>query len=205
MKYGLLVKKVHFEGKMYVTAEGIREICRRIGITYKNGINYLLKTGHLVRVLKGFFYVRTLEERRTGVLNANFFEAISKALEYNEVKWYFGFDTALKLNNLTHEYFPTDYVVSDELFRSKPVGILGHKVRFIKLKKKLLGFGIKSKDGISYSDIEKTLLDTVYIRKYRGVEDAVIRNEIADLLERASKRKLEKYAKHYPASVRRIL
>lgn len=205
MKYGLLVKKVHFESKRYITTEEIRGICGRIGIVHKSGINYLLRTGHLVRVLKGFFYIRTLEERRTSALNANFFDAVLKALEYKGVRWYFGFDTALKLNNLTHEYFPVDYIISSRLFRPKPVKILGHKVRFIKLKRELLGFGIKSRNGINYSDIEKTLLDMIYIRKYRGVEEVVIRNEIADLLKHANKRKLEKYAKRYPASVRKIL
>ncbi len=203
MKYGLLVKKVHFDGKRYATAEEIGKICKTVGITYKNGINYLIRTKHLLRVLKGFFYIKTLEERKTGASNANFFEAIARALEHKGVKWYFGFDTAVKLNNLTHEYFPAEYIVSDKIFRSRSVAILGHNVRFIKLKKSLLEFGTISKDGISYSDIEKTLLDIAYIRKYRGIGDVAIRDEVAGLLAHANKKKLKEYGRHYPLSVRR--
>ena len=204
MKYGRLVKKVHFEGKRYATAEEIGGICKMIGITYKDGINYLIRTKHLVRVLKGFFYIKTLEERKAGALNANFFEAISRALEHKGVEWYFGFDTAVKLNGLTHEYFAADYVVSDRIFRSRNVAVLGHSVRFIKLKKSLLGFGIIAKDGINYSDIEKTLLDIAYIGKYRGVMDDAIRDENVDLLGHASKKRLREYGKSYPLSVRRV-
>ena len=204
MKYGLLVKKMHFEGKRYATAEEVEKICKMIGITYKNGINYLIRTKHLVRVLKGFFYIKTLEERMAGASDANFFEAISRALEHKGAKWYFGFDSAVKLNNLTHEYFPTDSIVSDRIFRSRNVAVLGHKVRFIKLKKSLFGFGVISRGGIKYSDIEKTLLDITYVRKYHGTEDAAIRDEIADLLARANKKRLMEYGRHYPFSVRRV-
>ena len=203
MKYGLLVKKVHFDGKRYATAEEIGKICRMAGITYKNGINYLIRTKHLVRVLKGFFYIKTLEERKAGASNANFFEAVARALEHKGVRWYFGFDTAVKLNNLTHEYFATDCIVSDRIFRSRSVAILGHNVRFIKLKKGLFGFGIISRGGINYSDIEKTLLDIAYIRKYRGIDDSSIRDETADLLGHANRKKLREYGRHYPLSVRR--
>jgi len=80
---------------------------------------------------------------------------------------------------------------------------LGHNVRFIKLKKSLLEFGTISKDGISYSDIEKTLLDIAYIRKYRGIGDVAIRDEVAGLLAHANKKKLKEYGRHYPLSVRR--
>ncbi len=205
MKYGLLVKKVHLDGRRYLTSEEVHEACAKVGVTYRDGINYLIRTGHLVRILKGFFYMRSLEERKAGATNANFFEALSKALARKKVDWYFGFDTALKLNNLTHEYFPVDYVVSDKLFRPKPVNVLGHEVKFIKLKKSLFGFGIKSEGSIRYSDLEKTILDIIYIRKHNGATDAVIRNEIAEFIGRASKKKLKRYAERYPISVRKIL
>lgn len=205
MKYGLLVKSVHLEGKHYITAEEIKGICKTIGISYVDGIIYLTRTKNLIRILRGFFYVESPEERRTGIMNANFFDALSKALEHKEVSWYFGFDTAIKLNNLTHEYFPMDYVVSDKLFRPKPVAILGHKVKFIKLNKSLFGFGVKHDKEVNYSDIEKTILDIIHIRKHKGTEDAVIKNEISDLLRHASKKKLREYAEHYSLSVRNFV
>lgn len=202
MKYRLLVKKIHFDEKEYYNAEEIKAICKKLGMKYEHGIRYLIRTKHLVRILKGFFYIRSLKERSEGTTSANFFKALAKSLEYKKVaNWYFGLDTAIKLNNLTHEYFLIDYVVSDKLFRAKPIIILGHKVKFIKLKKDLFGFGIKSAENINYSDIEKTILDIIHLRKHRGVDEAAIKNEIADLLGHANKRKLIKYAKHYSLSV----
>ena len=202
MKYGLLVKKIHLIDKRYLTAEEIKSMCKEIGVEYLPGIKYLISNGHLIRILKGFFYVKSLEERSIGVSKANFFEALAKALEYKRAKWYFGFDTAIRLSNLTHEYFPIDYVVSDRIFRSKTVKILGHKVKFIKLKKELFGFGVRSNNEINYSDPEKSILDIIHLRKHRGIEEAVIKNEIADILKHANKKKLNSYAGHYSISVR---
>ena len=205
MKYGLLVKKIHLSGKRYLTAEEIRMACKDVGVEYLPGVKYLISNRHIIRILKGFFYVKSIEERSLGVSEANFFEVLMKALEHKGAKWYFGFDTAIKLNDLTHEYFPIDYVVSDRIFRSKPVKILGHRVKFIKLKKDLFDFGITHDKGVDYSDIEKTMLDIVHVRKHRGVEDAAIKNEIIDLLRHANKKRLHEYAKHYSISVRNFV
>jgi len=202
MKYGLLVKKIRLAGKRYLTAEEIKSACKGIGVGYLPGVKYLIGNHHIIRILKGFFYVESIEGRFLRVSGANFFEALAKALEHKKAKWYFGFDTAVRLNNLTHEYFPIDYVVSDRIFRSKPVKILGHRVKFIKLKKDLFSFGIKHDKGLNYSDIEKTMLDIVHVRKHRGVEEAIIRNEISDLLRHANKKRLYEYAEHYSLSIR---
>ena len=48
----------------------------------------------------------------------NYFEIIKNGLIIKGVKkWYFGLETALKLNNMTNEYFTIDYVVNDSIFR----------------------------------------------------------------------------------------
>lgn len=205
MKYSILVKRIHLSGKKYLTAEEISSMCKDAGVEYRSGAIYLTRTKHLIRILKGFFYVRAPRERSTGISETNFFEALTKALEHKGVKWYFGFDTAIKFNDLTHEYFPIDYVVSDRVFRSKPVDVLGHKVKFIKLNESLFGFGVKHGKGVNYSDIEKTILDTVHVRKHKGMEDAAIKNEISDLLRHANKKKLREYAEHYSLSVRNFV
>ena len=80
--------------------------------------------------------------------------------------------------------------------------ILGHRVKFIKLKKDLFGFGVKHDKGVNYSDIEKTILDTLHVRKHRGVDEAIIKNEISDLIRHANKKRLHEYAEHYSISVR---
>ena len=85
----------------------------------------------------------------------------------------------------------------------KPFKILGHKVKFAKVKKELLGFGIK-KGKIPYSDLEKTLLDLIYLRKYSGRSDKAIKDELIEWFETASKTKIKKYSKNYSKNVRKL-
>ena len=126
-------------------------------------------------------------------------------MDYKGVKnWYFGLETGIKLNNITHEYFNIDYVVSDTIFRAKPTIILGRKVKFVKLKKELFSFGIIKEEFKRYSDIEKSLLDLIHIRKYNGEFDRAIIDELIEWAEHASKKKLMNYAKYYSPFIRKI-
>ena len=61
------------------------------------------------------------------------------------------------------------------------------------------------KDGIKFSDPEKTILDFIYVFRYRNVaEDRIISmiEEYADTLE---KRKIRSYLKFYPKTVSRVV
>ena len=42
-------------------------------------------------------------------------------------------------------------------------------MKFAKLAKKLLGFGIVNREGVRFSNVEKTFMDLVYISRYRSV------------------------------------
>lgn len=71
----------------------------------------------------------------------NHYELVSKGLELKGVKnWYFGLYTALKFNLATHESFTITYVITNKLYRNKPISIDNHKFKFIKLKPELLTF-----------------------------------------------------------------
>lgn len=200
-----LIKKIELINKKFVIAEALKEDCKKLGINYLSTIKYLLRERYLVRILRGIFYVKSIEERKLNKINISHYEALKKALELKKVKnWYFGLDTALKLNNLTHEYFTTDYIISDSIFRPRPIRVMGHIVKFTKLKKKLLEFGIITK-GIKFSDPEKTFLDIIYINKYKSISEKAIKNKIEDLIEKLSKKKIRKYLKHYPLSIRRFV
>lgn len=134
-----------------------------------------------------------------------FLELVSKGLELKGVRnWYFGLHTALELNNMTHERFAIDSVINDKIFRAKPVSIAGHKFRFVKLSNKLLDFGVV-KDGIRYSDAEKTILDFIYIWRYNGIPEEKIVLDVAEWAENISKAKIRKYAKKYPKTVSEIV
>lgn len=195
----LLLRKLYLYPTRYITASEIKTFCRNLGKEYYATIRYLTYHGYLVRLLRGIFYIRSIEERKLRTTNINYLDAVREALRLKGVKhWYFGLETALKLNNVTHEYFAIDYVISDTLFRAAPVTVLGHKVRFVKLTPALVSFGLV-KGAWPYSDKEKTLLDFIYLARYSR------RHVPWELLEHCSKKKLFHYAKSYPTSVQKIV
>jgi predicted transcriptional regulator of viral defense system len=168
-------------------------------------INYLLDNSYITRILRGIFYINSMEERKKKTSNISFYSAISEALKIKGVKnWYFGLESAIKLNNLTHEYFVIDFIISDKIKRPRPIMILGHKVKFVKIKKELTTFGIK-KENIPYSDIEKTILDMVYLGIYKGSSESSIKNDIIDYIDKCNKAKLINYAEHYPKTILKFI
>ncbi|MEK6983483.1 MAG: hypothetical protein AABX33_02835 [Nanoarchaeota archaeon] len=206
MSLKLLVKKLHLNESKFIVASELKNYCEKLNLDYYSAIGYLLSNNYLIRMLRGIFYVRSLEERKLNKADINYMEAIAESLKLKNINnWYFGLETALKLNKLTHEYFATDYIINDTLFRPKPIIILGHKIRFIKLKKSLFDFGIIKHNKISFSENEKTLLDLIYLSKYSGYRNIDIKNRISDLVKHCSKNKLIKYSKKYNKTIRNFV
>ncbi len=202
MTIKLLVKKLHLEGKEFVTAEDIAERCKPLKMKPENAIRYLLKEKYLVRIFKGIFYIRTFDEIKLGRSKYSHLDLVSKGLVLKGVKnWYFGLYTALKLNNLTHEHFTVEYVLNDKIFRAKPIEIAGYKFRFLKLKTDLFDFGI-TENALRYSDAEKTILDFIHVWRYNGVPEEKIIMDISEYAANVSKKKLLAYAESYSKSVK---
>ena len=186
----------------YIGSILLKEYCRELKLDYYMAVRYLLSNKYLYRILRGIFYKPSIEERKLNKIGVNYLEAISYALKIKGVtNWYLGLESALKMNNLTHEFFVVDYILNDKLFRPKPFTILGNKVKFIKIKKSLVNFGINEKGVIRYSDHEKTILDMIYLSKYSGLSEKGIRNRIYDILNGCSKEKLKRYAANYNKAV----
>ncbi len=175
-------------------------------IAYEPAIRYFIKRRYLLRIFKGIFYLRPLEELELGRRKYNHLELVARGLAIKKVSsWYFGLHTALKLNNMTHEHFSIEEVVSDRIFRAKPVKIAGYPFKFIKLSPTLLGFGVIERNGVRYSDPEKTLLDFAYLWRYNGVPNEKIIADISDWARGISKSRLKEYARRYPSTVRKII
>lgn len=206
MRYKILVRRLLLWEKRYITSKELKELCARLKIPYYDALMYLYTNKYMERIMRGFFYIPTAEARRLNTGKPSIFEAISKAMDYKGIKnWYFGLESAIKLNAITHEVFTIDFVISDTIFRPKPIEILGHKVKFIKINKKLFGFGIKKTGYTIYSDLEKTILDLIHLRKYAGKTNKAIRDELIEWADEANKNKIKKYSKHYSKSVRKAL
>ncbi len=204
MKKDIILKKMYVEGRDFITSGDIERYCTSMKLNYDSMIRYLLSRKYLIRIFKGIFYLRTPEEVSLGRDKYSYLELVARGLEMKGVKkWYFALSTALKLNNMTHEHFATDYVINDRIYSAKPVKIAGREFRFVKTKPMLLGFGITG-DKIRHSDPEKTLLDLIYFRRYNGVPEDKIIMDVSEYSDSASRKKLAAYAKNYPKPVRAI-
>jgi hypothetical protein len=192
--------------KEFVTAEELKRYCKTMKLNYEMVVRYFGMRAYLVRIFRGVFYVKSLEELKLGRNKYNHLELVAKGLELKHVKnWYFGLHTALKLNNMTHETFAVEDVVNDKLFRANPIAIAGYKFKFSRLSPSLLGFGIrKAGNGVRYSDPEKTLLDFIYLWRYNGIPEEKIVADVSGWEKGASKEKLMAYAKKYPKTVAEI-
>ena len=205
MSSSLVLKRLHIEGKKFVSSEELKAYSRAARVNYEILIRYFETKGYVIRIFRGIFYVKSAEEIELSRINPSHLELVARGLEIKKVKnWYFGLHTALKLNNMTHESFAIEEVVSDSLFRAKPIKIASYKFRFVKLSNKLFGFGIENRNGLRFSDPEKTVLDFIYLWRQNGLPDQMIISNIEDWGKGLSNRKLNLYAENYPSSVRII-
>lgn len=206
MRMSQLLRKLWMDKKEFVSAGELKAYCRSFKMSYITVVQYFVRRGYLVRIFRGIFYVKSPEELKLGKSRYSHLELVAKGLELKRARnWYFGLHTALKLNNMTHEHFAVEEVVSDSLFRANPIMIAGYKFKFVKLSPSLIGFGVKKDKGINYSDPEKTALDFIYIWRYNGVPGDKIVADIREWARQASKDKLRSYAKRYPRTVAEIV
>jgi predicted transcriptional regulator of viral defense system len=204
MKESILLKKLRMDNKEFVASTELRNYCKQMKLNYKSAIGHFVSRGHLTRIFKGIFYVKSLDEVKLGKARYNHLELVAKGLELKGVKnWYFGLYTALKLNNMTHEHFAIDYVVNDRIFRAKPMKIAGYRFKFMKLKPSLFKFGLIENE-LTYSNPEKTILDFVYVWKYNGVPKERIAADISEWTRSLSKVRVKEYVKSYPKTVQEV-
>lgn len=202
MTISLLLKKLRIENKEFITSRELKEYCKSMKMSYVPAVRYLIRKRYIVRIFRGIFYLKSLEELELGRSRYNHLELVSKGLEIKGIKnWYFGLHSALKLNNMTHEHFSIEEVVNDSIFRRKPMSIAGYRFRFVKVSSRLVGFGVVNDGDIRYSDPEKTILDFVYIWRYNGIPLGKIISDVSEWSRGTSGTKLLEYARNYPRTV----
>ncbi len=201
MKASLIWKKMLLEGKRTATSEEIRLLAKEIGRDGWRSVKYLQSQGYITRILKGHFYVRNLEERERRGYDHSFYEIVAMALKEKGVKhWYFGLETALKMNNMTHEYFTIDHVLTDSYRTTKVIRICNTEFKFIKRSKKHFRDGIIKKNMIRYSDPEKTVLDLAYNEFLKDRESDYYLSPLREYRDRIDTEIMEKYLNVYPRS-----
>ena len=96
MSYKLLIKKLMIDKKKIITREELKEYCKSLKMSYSSVIGYLLRNRYVERILRGIFYVKSIEERKLNKSDMSFYEAIKEALRIKGVKnWYFGLESAI--------------------------------------------------------------------------------------------------------------
>ena len=56
------MEKFHLHKREFITSDEIRKECKSINLNYDNVIRYFISRGYLVRIFRGIFYVKNLEE-----------------------------------------------------------------------------------------------------------------------------------------------
>ncbi len=191
-------------GGEVVKREEIEKICDKFKENAEKKINFMISYGYLVRILRGLYYVKTLDEFKFKK-SLDTLKLISLGMEKLELEWYFGLHTALRLNGVTHEYSAVIFVLNNIIYRPKAIDINGEDVKFIKVKNELFGFGITEKNVIKFSDIEKTLLDIIYISRYRSVPEEKLLSMVEEYKEKIGRGKIVEYLKFYPKSVGKVV
>lgn len=206
MKSTLIWDRLNLEGREIAISEELRRSAHALGKDPDNVIDHLVRYRYIEPLFRGIYYVRNPTERRFGSERYSHLDLMSLALARKGVdRWYFGLETALKLNALTHEYFPTETVITDRLYRPKGISLSGRRFVILKWKPGLLSFGITTKGPVRFSDAEKTVLDLAYRARWRGAPDTEIMAIVDEYKSDLDTKRLNAYLRRYPHSLREVL
>lgn len=198
MKASIIWKKLVIDGHKIVRSEDIRKLAISINKSDDRSLFYLQEEGYIARIFRGIFYVKSPDEREKGYFGKSIYEIVAMGLEFKGVKkWYFGLETALKLNNLTHEYFDLNYVITDSYRTTKIIKIIDSNFQFIKRNKKYFKIGIINNNQLKYSDPERTILDLAYKRYLKSTEPNYFLSPINEYRSVIDQNKLDKYLMNY--------
>ena len=205
-------QKLLIEGSKFVTSATFEDMAEKFGKNRERSLRYLQEHGYVLRVLRGIFYVMSPEEMEGGYCKYSIYEMVSEALRIKGVKnWYFGLETALKMNRMTHEFFTVDYVITDSFRTTKTIGILDSRFAFTRWKigsgpapwkvKRITDHGC----ALFHSDKERTVLDLSY-RNYLRKED--LERTIAPIIEfdeQIDRERIRGYLTSFPPKFREMI
>ncbi len=173
-----------------VSTKDIGELCKRFGFSPANVRTVLIRKGALVPLFfKGIFYVRTSSELLTKTLPLD--SLILATLACNKKfgkEWYFGLQTALKLNELVGVQTATKtFIITKKQVRTKIRSMGSREFIFSKIKIPS-DQGVIEKNGLRYSDPVRTVLDFLHL----GIKkkDTVYAEVVLDAVIELNKQKL---------------
>ena len=197
-----VLRKIRKENKEILSYEEVKKYCQELYFNHRTIGNYLISRGYLVKIFEDIYYVKSDDEIINKTLKYTILELLAEALKKKHIKnWYFGLYTALDLMDVKYEHDNTYYyLINDRISKNEPVDILGNKFRFLRFKLGFFDFGIK-KRRVKHSDLEKTILDMLYLWDCNHVNENRILIELSHLMHGISKKKIYEYSKYYPKSM----
>ncbi len=201
-----VLNKIRQDKKEFITNDELRKYCIELYYNPRLVSDYLISRGFLVNILDDIYYVKSIDEVTKNILKYTILELVAKALNHIGVNnWYYGLYTALDLVNIDYEnHEGYIYLINDRLLKRKHIKILGKKFRFLRFKNAFFNFGIIN-GKVKYSDLEKTILDLIYLMDFNHINENRILIELSKLLDGIIKKKIIKYSQYYPDSNKSIL
>lgn len=133
----------------------------------ENAIKYLTRHKYIKRIFQQFYYINSMDERKRDYCTYKDKELLFIVLNKLKIRWYLGLSNALYILGRSWQTPNALTIINNKMRGNKK--ILGLSVIFIKIKKSLI-FNLKqriTKNGVGYyySDLTKTYLDMVYLKK----------------------------------------
>jgi len=80
IKSSILLKKLRIDKKEFITSEELKRYCKTLTLNYEKTIKYYVSRGYLIRIFKGIFYVKSLDEVKLCRVKYNHLELAAKGL-----------------------------------------------------------------------------------------------------------------------------
>jgi len=162
----------------------------------KNIIKNLRHCNDIIYVMFDYYYIVSPIEKSGHYLKYSTNEMVYAVLNKLNIKWYHGLDSALEYNQIIWQGIVNPVIINNNISGKRSVS--GVTYQFHKIKDDLFGFGsIKKKTNNNivfyYSDIEKTYLDFLYLKRRAPQE----------IKRRIDWKHAKQYMKKYPGSIKR--
>jgi len=189
-----------------VKTDELRALALRLGRDPRNAIDHLVRSGYLTPLFKGVYHVSHPEEMRLGVPRHSHLELFAMAAEATGMgPWYFGLETALRLDGLTAEFRREEAVINGRRLRERGVGLAGHRFVLHRWTPDLLAFGVRREGRLRISDPEKTVLDLAYRDYWSARKGRATLGEWKALVDRVDRVALKRYLERFPPHLREMV
>lgn len=186
-----------------VKTDELRALSLRLGREPRSAVDHLVRSGYLVPLFKGVYHVSHPEEMRLGAPRHSHLELFALAAEATAMgPWYFGLETALRLDGLVAEFRREEAVINGQRLRERGILVGRHRFVLHRWAPELLAFGVRKEGRLRISDPAKTVLDLAYRDYWSARKGRAATGEWEALVDRVDRRALERHLGRFPFYIR---